>query len=78
MAQMNLNFGNNIFKLSISAIDKNLIRFDLNCINNKSNHYVKEFNLNEFKELNQIFRIYDTLEEIEKDLIKYIITENLK
>ena len=78
MAQMNLNFGNNIFKLSISAIDKNLIRFDLNCINNKSNHYVKEFNLNEFKELNQIFRIYDTLEEIEKDLIKYIITKKFE
>lgn len=69
---MNLNFENNIFQLSISTIDKNLIQFDLNCINNKSNHYVKKFNLNDFKELNKNFRIYNTLEEIEKDLIKYI------
>ena len=78
MTQMNLNFGNDIFQLSISKIDKNIIRFDLTCIANKSNQYIKEFNLNEFKELNQIFRIYDTLEEIEKDLIKYIMTKKFE
>ena len=75
---MNLNFGNNIFQLSIATIDKNIIRFDLKCINNKSNQYIKEFNLNDFKELNKNFRIYDTLEEIEKDLIKYINTKKFE
>ena len=78
MTQMNLNFGNDIFQLSISKIDKNIIRFDLTCIANKSNQYVKEFNLNDFKELNKNFRIYDSLEEIEIDLINYINTKKFE
>ena len=78
MTQMNLNFGNDIFQLSISKIDKNIIRFDLTCIANKSNQYIKEFNLNDFKELNKNFRIYDSLEEIEIDLINYINTKKFE
>ena len=78
MTQMNLNFGNDIFQLSISKIDKNIIRFDLTCIANKSNQYIKEFNLNDFKELNKNFRIYDSLEEIEIELINYINTKKFE
>ena len=77
-AEMTLNFQNDIFQLSLFRIDNNLIRFNLSFVNNQLNQYQKEFNFDNFIELNKIFKIYDNIEEIEADLINYFNEKKIK
>ena len=77
-AEMTLNFQNDIFQLSLFRIDNNLIRFNLSFVNKQLNQYEKEFNFDNFIELNKIFKIYDNIEEIEADLINYFKEKKIK
>ena len=77
-AEMTLNFQNDTFQLSLFNIDNKIIRFDLSCVNEKLNQYQKEFNYDNFLELNKIFKIYDNIEEIEADLINYFKEKKIK
>ena len=77
-AEMTLNFQNDTFQLSLFNIDNKIIRFDLSFENEKLNQYQKEFNYDNFLELNKIFKIYDNIEEIEADLINYFNEKKIK
>ena len=77
-AEMTLNFQNDTFQLSLFNIDNKIIRFDLSFENEKLNQYQKEFNYDNFLELNKIFKIYDNIEEIEADLINYFKEKKIK
>ena len=77
-SEMTLNFQNDTFQLSLFNIDNKIIRFDLSCVNEKLNQYQKEFNYDNFLELNKIFKIYDNFEEIEADLINYFKEKKIK
>ena len=77
-AEMTLNFQNDTFQFSLFNIDNKIIRFDLSFVNEKLNQYQKEFNYDNFLELNKIFKIYDNIEEIEADLINYFKEKKIK
>ena len=76
---IDLSYNNKTYCLSINIINEEIIKFISKNKNfNEYEKYEKEFNLEDFKNMNKYFKMFDNINELEKDLIPLIKENNVE
>ena len=75
---INFNLENQKYNCDLYMINENLISFKIKDNTNKSNKYEKKYNLSDFKNMNKYFKMFDTLKELNEELIGMIKEKNLE
>ena len=76
---IDLSYNNKKYCLIINTINEETIKFISKNKNiNENEKYEKEFNLEDFKNMNKYFKMFDNINELEKDLIPLIKENNVE